>query len=139
MDFWKKIVIRNVRIKCQLYIYFSVLWTCFICWEKLRTIYLFSSSIKLKNIKCVGLRKETMKCICQFFMSSLEVWLLPAVKYIWLTINYLSYMIVWLGCFFITKITIYAHTEILSARLLIILSMARYSWTFIFSLFSYQR
>jgi hypothetical protein len=33
---------------------FSVLWISFICWEKLRTIYLFSSSIKLKNIKCVG-------------------------------------------------------------------------------------
>ena len=32
----------------------------------------------------------------------------------------------------------YADTEILSARLLIILSMARYSQTFIFSLFSYQ-
>jgi hypothetical protein len=35
-------------------IYFSVLWACFICWEKLRTIYLFSSSIKLQNIRCVG-------------------------------------------------------------------------------------
>jgi hypothetical protein len=33
---------------------------------------------------------------------------------------------------------IYADTELLSARLLIILSMARYSRTFIFSLFSYQ-
>jgi hypothetical protein len=34
---------------------------------------------------------------------------------------------------------IYADTELLSARLLIILlSMARYSQTFIFSLFSYQ-
>ena len=33
---------------------------------------------------------------------------------------------------------IYADTEILSARLLIISSMARYSQTFIFSLFSYQ-
>ena len=33
---------------------------------------------------------------------------------------------------------IYADTEILSARLLIILSMARYSQKFIFSLFSYQ-
>ena len=33
---------------------------------------------------------------------------------------------------------IYADTEILSARLLIILSMARYSQTFIFSLYSYQ-
>ena len=33
---------------------------------------------------------------------------------------------------------IYADTEILSARLLIILSMARYSQTFIFSLFLYQ-
>jgi hypothetical protein len=31
---------------------------------------------------------------------------------------------------------IYADTELLSARLLIILSMARYSQTFIFSLFS---
>jgi hypothetical protein len=35
-------------------IYFSILWACFICWENLRTIYLFSSSIKLQNIKCVG-------------------------------------------------------------------------------------
>ena len=35
-------------------IYFSVLWACFICWKNLRTIYLFSSSIKLQNIKCVG-------------------------------------------------------------------------------------
>jgi hypothetical protein len=34
-------------------IYFSVLWACFIYWENLRTIYLFSSSIKLQNIKCV--------------------------------------------------------------------------------------
>jgi hypothetical protein len=34
--------------------YFSVLWACFICWENLRTIYLFSSSIKLQNIQCVG-------------------------------------------------------------------------------------
>jgi hypothetical protein len=32
---------------------------------------------------------------------------------------------------------IYAETELLLARLLIILSMARYSQTFIFSLFSY--
>jgi hypothetical protein len=32
---------------------------------------------------------------------------------------------------------ILAHIEILSARLLIILHMARYSQTFIFSLFSY--
>ena len=31
---------------------------------------------------------------------------------------------------------IYADTELLSARLLIILSMARYSQTFMFSLFS---
>jgi hypothetical protein len=35
-------------------IYFSVLWACFICWENLRTIYLFPSSIKLQNIKYVG-------------------------------------------------------------------------------------
>jgi hypothetical protein len=49
-------------------------------------------------------RKETIKMYLSIFMSSLEVWLLPAVKYIWLTINDLSYMIVWLGCFFNTKI-----------------------------------
>ena len=34
---------------------------------------------------------------------------------------------------------IYAHTEILSTTLLIILRTARYSHTFIFNLFSYQR
>ena len=33
---------------------------------------------------------------------------------------------------------IYADTELVSARLMIILSMARYSQTFIFSLFSYK-
>ena len=45
----KKIVVGNVRIKYQsyMYIFFSPL-------SNLKTIYLFSSSIKLQNIKCVG-------------------------------------------------------------------------------------
>jgi hypothetical protein len=49
----KKIVVGNVRIKYQSYIFFSF-FSMFHCWENLRTIYLFSSSIKLQNIKCVG-------------------------------------------------------------------------------------
>ena len=53
MDFWKKSSSEMQELNINR-IYFSILWACFICWENLRTIYLFSSSIKLQNIKCVG-------------------------------------------------------------------------------------
>jgi hypothetical protein len=68
-------------------IYFSVLWACFIYWENLRTIYLFSSSIKLQNIKCVGFyslhKLITQQLITAVYLAALIVgWC--AQNFLWL-------------------------------------------------------
>jgi hypothetical protein len=72
----KKIAVGNVRIKYQSYIFFS----------PLSMFHLFSSSIKLQNIKCVGFywhfhmmfskKKRNNKMYLSIFMSSLIAWLL---------------------------------------------------------------
>ena len=59
----KKIAIGNVRIKYQSYILFSPL-SMFHLLGEFKNIYLYSSSIKLQNIKCVGF-------YCRFHMMFL--------------------------------------------------------------------
>jgi hypothetical protein len=76
MDFWKKSSSEMQELNIN-HIYFSVLWACFICWENLRTIYLFSSSIKLQNIKCVGLSAMffcllLLTCKVKYFLNCLD-------------------------------------------------------------------
>jgi hypothetical protein len=92
----------------------------------------------------IEIKEKQNQMYLSFFMSSLEVWLLPAVK----TIKYnpinnklSQVMIVWLNYTLSNYDTIHTYTHsILSTALLIILRTVRYtcSHTFIFNLFSYQ-
>jgi hypothetical protein len=70
-------------------IYFSVLWACFIYWENLRTIYLFSSSIKV-TISFIGggnqsTRRKQLTCcksLTNFYHIMLD-WLHLAMNGVW--------------------------------------------------------